>query len=50
MSICHKSVFRRNDWTDRAGFGMEATCAAPCVIKKFRYLHKIRVLPSGSLF
>jgi len=29
---------------------LPSTYAAPCVIKKLRYLQKIRVLPSGSLF
>ena len=26
MSVCYKSKFYRNDWTDRAGFGAETSC------------------------
>ena len=52
MSVCHKSVFRRNDWTDRAGFGMEAPVHICCTMcyKEIQISTKIRVLPSGSLF
>ena len=52
MSVCHKSVFRRNDWTDRAGFGMEAPVHICCTMchKEIQISTKIRVLPFGSLF
>jgi len=25
LSVCYKSVFYRNEWMNRAGFGMEAS-------------------------
>jgi len=40
LSVCHKSVFYRNIWTDRADFwhGGFLRPIVHCVLRKFRYL------------
>jgi len=50
VSVCHKSVFFRNGWTDRAGFWHVGffRLILHCVLRKFRYLQK-RVASSGTL-
>jgi len=42
MSVCHKSEFYRNEWTDRAGFWHVGFIRPMlhCVLRKFRYLQK----------
>jgi len=42
VSVCHKSVFYRNGWTDRADFWRVGFFQSflHCVEKKFRYLQK----------
>jgi len=51
LSVCHKSVFYRNGWTNRVGFchGSFLPPILHCVNRKFGYLQKIKVLPSGTL-
>jgi len=42
LSVCHKSVFHRNGWTDSAGcwhLGFFPP-TLHCVVRKFRYLQK----------
>ena len=52
LSVCHKSVFYRNGWTDRAGFWH--VCFFQAVLytlwrKEIQVSTKIRVLPPGTL-
>ena len=50
VSVCHKAVFYRHGWTDRAGF-WHVSFFRP-IIHCFQEIHvttKIRVLPSGTL-
>ena len=46
-SVCHKPVFYRNDWTNRAGFWHAGFLPSipHCVIKKCGYLQKLRYFP-----
>jgi len=42
-SVHHKPVLYRNDWTNRAGFGIKASfhlSHQQCIIRKFGYLQK----------
>jgi len=49
VCVCHKSVFYRNGWTNRTGFGMGSSFhLSNTVVRKFRYL-KIKVLLSETL-
>jgi len=46
-SICHESEFYQNRWTNRANFrhGSFLRLILCCIVRKFRYLPKIRILP-----
>ena len=46
VSVCRKSEFYRNYWTNRAGFGMGASFRPSCTLwqKEVRVSSKIRVL------
>ena len=51
LSVCHKSVFYRNGWTDRAVFlarRLHSTIQTLCC-KKIHVSTKITVFPSGTL-
>jgi len=50
LSVRHKPVLYRNDWTKRAEFWHEGflPLIPHRVIRKFGYLQKWRVLPSGT--
>jgi len=43
--VCHKPVLYRNDWTNRAGFGVGASLD----LSNIHVPLKIRVLPSGTI-
>jgi len=50
-SVCHKSVFCQNCWTDRTHFwhtGFVWVIVEWCVMRKIRVPPKMRVLPSGA--
>ena len=49
-SVCHKLVLRRNDWTNRASLGMNASfhVSTPCC-KEIRVSPKVTALPSQTL-
>ena len=48
--VCHKSVFYRNGWTNRAGFGHGSFFPTVLHCKEIQVPPgKIRVLPSGTL-
>jgi len=51
LSVCHKSEFCWKGWTNWAGFwhGSFLRPIINCVIRKFAYLQKSRVLPFGTL-
>ena len=46
LSVRHKPVSCRNDWTNRAGFGMEASFYISHTVK-FGYLLKLGYFPLG---
>ena len=47
LSVCHKPVLYRNDWTNRAGFwhGGFLPRTPHCVLRKFGYLQKLGYFP-----
>jgi len=50
LSVCHKSAFYRNGWTNRAGFWTGAFFhPAYTVLQEIRLSPKIRAFPSGTL-
>jgi len=52
VCVCHKLVFYRNGWTNRAGFWQVSFLPSVlhCVKNEIRLSPKIRALPSGTLF
>ena len=50
LSVCHKSVFYRNGWTNRAVLAWELPSTYPTVCyKELQAPSKMRVLSSGTL-
>jgi len=50
LSVRHTPVLYLNDWTNRAGFGIEASFhLSYVVLQEIRVSPKIRVLPSETL-
>ena len=47
VSVCHRSVFCRKGWTERAGF--LSTCPTYTVFKEIQSPAKVRLLSSGTL-
>jgi len=47
LSVCHKSVFYRNEWTESSNFwhGGFFRPVLHCVLRKFRYLQKCGYFP-----